>query len=148
MIFLSSYDVMQMPTWRSQLFRNLHKFSTNSMRYLRSWKCFLKNWLFYFTNLSILCCVFPFTAVSVQSRMMTILFLRLSFSVRSTNSHAHIIVSSNLMIARAQIIRSQSQLEKYDQLFHFGFVGRGNQIKSTPINCLYKRTNILSISHF
>ena len=69
----SSYNVMQMPTWRSKLFRNLHKFSTNSMRYLRSWKCFLKNWLFYFTNSSILCCVCPFTASCFCSKYIHVL---------------------------------------------------------------------------
>ena len=45
---------MQITTWRSQLFRHKNLISPNSLPYLRSWKRFLKNWLFYFTKLSIL----------------------------------------------------------------------------------------------
>ena len=47
---------MQITTWRSQLFRNIHKILVNSDKYLRSWNRFRKNWLFYLTKSSILCC--------------------------------------------------------------------------------------------
>ena len=53
MNLFSSYDVMQIPTWRSQLFRNLHKNLANSAKYLRSWKCFCEYWHFYFTKSSV-----------------------------------------------------------------------------------------------
>ena len=35
------------------MFRDTNLISWNNSPYLRSWNCFLKNWLFYFTKLSI-----------------------------------------------------------------------------------------------
>ena len=54
---------MQITTWRWQLFRHTNLISSNNSPYLRSWKCFLKNWQFYFTKSSIfisLCAASPF----------------------------------------------------------------------------------------
>ena len=54
-IFLADF-LMQIPSWRSQLFRQSHLISRNNIMYLQRWKQFSKYWLFYFTNSAILCC--------------------------------------------------------------------------------------------
>ena len=138
------------------MFRNLHKISSNSVWYLRSWKRFLKKWLFYFTMLSIL---WLFRTVNscffhIQSKwrsgashkddnyfLKTLLVSVLSMPARTcyelcwhkNNDHARALLTTYAF--KTLKIRDMSQLEKSLQFF-FSRKRKWNQQT-------YNNTNIL-----